>query len=58
MTKEILSNEIERVLAARPVPLNIYGRKLSNALQRTWMANFVLAPRPGFRLFAKLGLGK
>lgn len=54
----MLSNEIERVLAARPVPLNIYGRKLSNALQRTWMANFVLAPRPGFRLFAKLGLGK
>ena len=58
VTKEILSDEIERVSKVRPVSLKLYGHNNSAAPHRTWMAYFTKAPRATFRVFDESGIGR
>ncbi|KHJ31122.1 putative eka-like protein [Erysiphe necator] len=55
VTKELLSQEIERVTKMCPSFLKLYGRNFSEAPHRTWMAFFAKAPRSGFRVFDESG---
>ncbi|POS82406.1 hypothetical protein EPUL_004121, partial [Erysiphe pulchra] len=54
VTKELPSQEIERVTKMRPPFLKLYGRYVLEAPYRTWMAFFTKAPRPNFRVL-KIG---
>ncbi|POS86059.1 hypothetical protein EPUL_003744, partial [Erysiphe pulchra] len=56
VTKELLSQEIERVTRMRPSFLKLYSRNVLDAPHRTWMAFFTKAPRPGFRVFDESGV--
>ncbi|KHJ32229.1 putative eka-like protein [Erysiphe necator] len=56
VTKELLSQEIERVTKMRPSFLKLYGRNVLEAPHRIWMAFFAKAPRSGFRVFDESGV--
>ncbi|KHJ35987.1 putative eka-like protein [Erysiphe necator] len=56
VTKELLSDEIERVTSMRPNSIKLYGHGHLEAPHRTWLALFTKAPRPGFRVFDEFGI--
>ncbi|POS85461.1 hypothetical protein EPUL_002699 [Erysiphe pulchra] len=55
VTKEMLSNKIERVTSTRPTSVRHYGTSNTEAPHRTWMAYFDKASRPSFRVFDESG---
>ncbi|KHJ35719.1 putative eka-like protein [Erysiphe necator] len=56
VSKEMLSDEIERVSSARPEALKFYGNHKPDAPYRTWLAFFTKPPKPGLRLFDESGI--
>ncbi|KHJ36327.1 putative eka-like protein [Erysiphe necator] len=55
-TKEMLSDEIERVSSVRPEALKFYGNHKSDAPHRNWLAFFTKPSKPGFRVFDESGI--
>ncbi|KHJ35571.1 putative eka-like protein [Erysiphe necator] len=51
VSKDMLSDKIERVSSMRPAHLKLYGRNNLKVPHRTWLAYFPKAPRRGFRVF-------
>ncbi|KHJ36125.1 putative eka-like protein [Erysiphe necator] len=56
VTKEMLSDEIERVSSVRPEALKFYGNHKPDAPHRTWLALFTKLPKSGFRVFDESGI--
>ncbi|KHJ31883.1 putative eka-like protein [Erysiphe necator] len=56
VSKDMLSDEIERVSSMRPAHLKLYGRNNLESPHRTWLAYFPKAPRGGFRVFDESGV--
>lgn len=56
ISKEILSDEIERVTSLRPASIKLFRRNCPEAPHRTWIAYFEKAPRSGFRVFDESGV--
>ncbi|KHJ31956.1 putative eka-like protein [Erysiphe necator] len=56
VTKEMLSDEIERASSVRPEALKLYGNHKPDAPHRTWLALFTKPPKPGFGVFDESGI--